>query len=45
MTDVELYLAIGLPVFAFLLNIAWGVIQANWRQARIGSERPAAGPE
>lgn len=35
MTDVQLYLAIGLPVFAFLLNIALGVIQTNSLQARI----------
>ena len=37
MTDVQLYLAIGLPVFAFLLNIALGVIQTNSLQARITS--------
>jgi chaperonin cofactor prefoldin len=37
MTDVQLYLAIGLPVFAFLLNIALGVIQTNSLQARISS--------
>jgi len=37
MTDVQLYLAIGLPVFAFLLNIALGVIQTNALQARITS--------
>jgi len=35
MTDVQLYFAIGLPVFAFLLNIALGVIQTNSIQARI----------
>lgn len=37
MTDVQLYLAIGLPVFAFLVNIALGVIQTNSLQARITS--------
>ncbi len=37
MTDVQLYFAIGLPVFAFLLNIALGVIQTNSLQARITS--------
>jgi hypothetical protein len=37
MTDVQLYLAIGLPVFAFLLNIALGVIQTNSLQAGITS--------
>ena len=37
MTDVQLYLAICLPVFAFLLNIALGVIQTNSLQARITS--------
>ncbi len=37
MTDVQLYLAIGLPVFAFLLNIALGVIQTNSLQGRITS--------
>lgn len=37
MTDVQLYLAIGLPVFAFLLNIALGVIQTSSLQARITS--------
>jgi len=37
MTDVQLYFAIGLPVFAFLLNIALGVIQTNSIQARITS--------
>jgi hypothetical protein len=37
MTDVQLYLANGLPVFAFLLNIALGVIQTNSLQARITS--------
>ena len=36
-TDVQLYLAIGLPVFAFLVNIALGVIQTNSLQARITS--------
>jgi hypothetical protein len=36
-TDVQLYLAIGLPVFAFLLNIALGVLQTNSLQARITS--------
>lgn len=34
---MQLYLAIGLPVFAFLLNIALGVIQTNSLQARITS--------
>ena len=29
MTDVQLYFAVGLPVFAFLLNIALGVFQTN----------------
>ena len=37
MTDVQVYLAIGLPVFAFLLNITLGVIQTNSLQARITS--------
>jgi phage host-nuclease inhibitor protein Gam len=37
MTDVQLYFAIGLPVFAFLPNIALGVIQTNSLQARITS--------
>ncbi len=37
MTDMQLYLAIGLPVFAFLLNIALGVVQTNALQARITS--------
>jgi hypothetical protein len=37
MTDVQLYFAVGLPVFAFLLNIALGVIQTNTLQARITS--------
>jgi hypothetical protein len=37
MTDVQLYFAIGLPVFAFLLNIALGVMQTNSLQARITS--------
>jgi hypothetical protein len=37
MTDVQLYMAIGLPVFAFLLNIALGVVQTNSLQARISS--------
>jgi hypothetical protein len=37
MTDMQLYFAIGLPVFAFLLNIALGVIQTNSLQARITS--------
>jgi len=36
-TDVQLYFAIGLPAFAFLLNIALGVIQTNSIQARITS--------
>jgi hypothetical protein len=31
------YFAIGLPVFAFLLNIALGVVQTNSLQARITS--------
>jgi len=30
-------MTIGLPVFAFLLNIALGVIQTNSLQARISS--------
>jgi hypothetical protein len=29
MTDVQLYFAIGLPVFAFLINIALGVVQTT----------------
>ena len=37
MTDVQLYFAVGLPVFAFLLSIALGVIQTNAIQARITS--------
>lgn len=37
MTDVQLYLAIALPVFAFLVNIALGVIQTNSIQSRITS--------
>jgi archaellum component FlaC len=37
MTDVQLYIAIGLPVFAFLLNIALSVIQTNSLQARMTS--------
>ena len=37
MTDMQFYFAVGLPVFAFLLNIALGVIQTNSIQARITS--------
>jgi hypothetical protein len=41
MTDMQLYLAVGLPVFAFLLNITLGVIQTNSIQARITSVESA----
>jgi chaperonin cofactor prefoldin len=37
MTDVQLYLAVGLPVFAFLLSIAVSVVQTSSIQARITS--------
>jgi hypothetical protein len=35
MTDMQLYLAIGLPVFAFLVNIAAGIVQTTSIHARI----------
>lgn len=35
MTDVQLYFAIGLPVFAFLVNIAAGILQTTSIHARI----------
>jgi hypothetical protein len=37
MTDVQLYFAIGLPVFAFLLNIAAGLLQTSSINSRITS--------
>ena len=36
-TDMQLYLAIGLPVFAFLVNIAAGIVQTTSIHARITS--------
>lgn len=43
MTDMQLYLAIGLPVFAFLVNIAVGVVQNNSIHARITSVETGLG--
>jgi hypothetical protein len=37
MTDMQLYLAIGLPVFAFLVNIAAGIVQTTSIHARVTS--------
>jgi hypothetical protein len=37
MTDMRLYLAIGLPVFAFLVNIAAGIVQTTSLHARMTS--------
>jgi hypothetical protein len=37
MTDMQFYIAVALPVFAFLLNIGLGVIQTNSIQAPITS--------
>jgi len=37
MADMQLYFAIGLPVFAFLVNIAAGIVQTNSIHARITS--------
>jgi len=37
MTDMQLYLANGLPVFAFLVNIAAGIVQTTLIHARITS--------
>jgi hypothetical protein len=34
MTDIQLYLAIGLPTFAFLMNIMAGILQHNSMMAR-----------
>jgi hypothetical protein len=34
---MQLYLAIGLPVFAFLVNIAAGIVQTTSLHARIAS--------
>lgn len=36
-TDTQLFLAIGLPVFAILLNIAAGIVQHNSSQGRFTS--------
>ena len=35
MTDMQLYLAIGLPVFAIMLNMVAGIIQTNSIGARL----------
>jgi hypothetical protein len=37
MTDTQLYLAIGLPVFAFLMNIMAGILQHSSTMARFTS--------
>ncbi|HKD08063.1 MAG TPA: hypothetical protein VKB79_19335 [Bryobacteraceae bacterium] len=37
MTDAQLYFAIGLPVFAVLVNIIAGIIQTNSLGARFTS--------
>lgn len=37
MTDTQLYLAIGLPTFAFLINIMAGLLQHNSNAARFAS--------
>ena len=36
-TDTQLYLAVGLPVFAVLINILMGVLQYNGLNARFAS--------
>ena len=37
MTDTQLYLAIGLPVFAVMLNIIAGIVQHSSTQSRFTS--------
>lgn len=43
MTDMQLYFAIGLPVFAFLVNIAAGIVQTTSLHARITSVETGLG--
>jgi archaellum component FlaC len=37
MTDMQLYLAVGLPVFAIMLNIIVGMMQNNTTNANINA--------